>query len=59
MIDNEFMKALQKRAADAEGALHLLRRDYNWLVDDLQYATDEVKRLGGILPYGWQVPEKV
>ena len=53
MEANEFMQVLEARASEAEvDALHL-RRDYNRLVDNLQYATDEVLRLGGRLPHGW------
>ena len=59
MDANEFMQVLEARASAAEVEALALRRDYNRLVDDLQYATDEILRLGGRLPYGWQVPEKV
>jgi hypothetical protein len=59
MDANDFMLALEARAATAEIEAMRLRLDYNRLVDDLRYATDEILRLGGRLPYGWQVPEKM
>lgn len=59
MDANEFVKSLEKRAADAEIEALRLKLAYNWLIDDLQYATDEIIRLGGQMPHGWQVPEKI